>query len=90
MFHTAVYGRGRTKMGCLGQGGRVKYCSAFLSDLFINSVCVCALPRCSYRESQRIQLTQKVFCQVWETGPPLSSSDTVPNLEIFLPCQLVP
>lgn len=48
-------------MVCLGQGGRVKYYSAFLSDLFIDSICTCALPRCIYRESQRMQLAQKVF-----------------------------
>lgn len=48
-------------MVCLGQGGRVKYYSAFLSDLFIDSICTCAFPRCIYRESQRMQLAQKVF-----------------------------
>lgn len=78
-------------MVCLGQGGRVKYYSAFLSDLFVDSICTCALPECTYRESQRMQLAQKVFflCHVLEMGPVLSSRDTVPNLGVFPLCQPV-
>lgn len=89
MFHLAVQGRERAEMVCLGQGGRVKYYSAFLSDLFIDSVCTCALPGCIYRESQRMQSAQNFLCQALETGPALLSSDIVPNPGVFPPCQLV-